>query len=471
MKSNLSIEELDSLLRKIAQDKISSLPSSNTFSYENSGGMEDHDEEGEELDISIGDAPDTSFDIGNSIEEQPVSRQVEPIDNEYVEKPEPVIEKSSRVVDFTIARDKLGTEDFFKKPEDEKFSSVDEAVSKMTAQTIEDAEKDLFLKDCKDKVLKTLSFYTADNVKKSARRAYNSKDTDKQWNSKTMYKRDNLTVGGKDIEISRVKETPRWTLDLQDCTTNDDMARNFDQVRTKLTEEVINYFGGFRRIKRIYVSSLQLVINDVCYTPLLSDTLLSRLPFDSADYIRNGYLAPFFDWGYLYKMSNLSVLSFDDMDFIMTNVAVDLGKGRDFKPLSLFSICENLSVLDIAGEVITYPIQRDQETARKVRKIETESDFCRRFDNSCSAMYEKSKGVLEGVRGWTVNNLVSYAHNRGNKGIFKFTGGLLARLGVSAVAGTAELGFKSVGWTVKSIRGIIKGRKTSINDEDTENYE
>lgn len=466
MRSNLSIEELEALLSKVAQEKIGSLPSANTLGFDGSDIRYDYEDE-EEDDLFIdGDDPDNSFE---SVEGQPVER--DPVYDNKIDYSSDNGDKKDKVVSFTIARDKMGTKDFFKMPEDEKFSSVDEAVSKMTAQTIEDVEKDLFLKDCRDKVLKTLSFYTADNVKKSARNAYSSKDTDRHWNSRTMYKRDNITVGGNDIEISRVKETPRWTIDLQDCTNNDDKARNFDQVRTKITEEIINYFGGFQRVRRIYVSSLQLIINDVCYTPILSDTLLARLPFDSADYIKNGYFAPFFDWGYLYRMSSLSLLSFDDIDFVMTTVAVDLGKGRDFKPLSLFSICENLSTLDIGGEVISYPIQRDQETARKVRKIETESNFCRRFDNSCSTMYEKSKGVLEGVRGWTVNNLVSYANNRGNKGLFKYTGGLLARLGVSAVAGTAEIGLKSVGWTVKSIRGIIKGRKTSINSEDTDNYE
>lgn len=479
MKMNISMEELEALLVRVADQTLDSAPDMQKLDFNDnnlSDALQDdyeedfeEDDDSEDLDLFEGEEKVYNQFFGTeetSVPEPDVSKPKEPVYSEPVEyKPQEGTERQAKIINFNTAREQLGNRDFFNRTPEEKFESVDKAVQQIVNDTVPD---DVFLKECETEVLKQLKPYMSKNVQKARKDAYNSKSTDKHWKSNTMYKQDVLEVGGKDVKINRVKETPRWTLDLQDCVTNDDKARNFDQVRTKITEEIVNYFGGFNRIQKIYVNSLQLVINDVIYTPLLSDTILARLPFDSADYVKNGYLAPLFDWGYLTKMSSLSVLSVDDFDFAMQNIGSDLGKGRDFKPMSLFNTCKNLTYLELGGEVITYPLNtEDEKTAEAIKNVEEEAHRYGRFDAMYTQCYEKVGNTLGGVRGWTVNNLKDYANNRGNKGIFKYTGGLLARAGVSAVAGTVELGVKGVGYLLRGIGRTLKDATTPVTLEDT----
>lgn len=479
MKTNISMEELEALLVRVADQTLDSAPDMQKLDFNDNNlsdalqddYKEDFEEDGdsEDLDLLEGEEKVYNQFFGTeetSVPEPDVPKPKEPVYRESVEyKPQEGTERQAKIINFNTAREQLGNRDFFNRTPEEKFESVDKAVQQIVNDTVPD---DVFLNEVETEILKQLKPYMSKNVQKARKDAYNSKSTDKHWKSNTMYKQDVLEVGGKDVKINRVKETPRWTLDLQDCVTNDDKARNFDQVRTKITEEIINYFGGFNRIQKIYVNSLQLVINDVIYTPLLSDTILARLPFDSADYVKNGYLAPLFDWGYLTKMSSLSVLSVDDFDFAMQNIGSDLGKGRDFKPMSLFNTCKNLTYLELGGEVITYPLNtEDEKTAEAIKNVEEEAHRYGRFDAMYTQCYEKVGNTLGGVRGWTVNNLKDYANNRGNKGIFKYTGGLLARAGVSAVAGTVELGVKGVGYLLRGIGRTLKDATTPVTLEDT----
>lgn len=479
MKMNMSMEELEALLVRVADQTLDSAPDMQKLDFNDnnlSDALQDdyeedfeEDDDSEDLDLFEGEEKVYNQFFGTeetSVPEPDVPKPKEPVYSEPVEyKTQEGTECQAKIINFNTAREQLGSRDFFNRTPEEKFESVDKAVQQIVNDTVPD---DVFLKECETEVLKQLKPYMSKNVQKARKDAYNSKSTDKHWKSNTMYKQDVLEVGGKDVKINRVKETPRWTLDLQDCVTNDDKARNFDQVRTKITEEIVNYFGGFNRIQKIYVNSLQLVINDVIYTPLLSDTILARLPFDSADYVKNGYLAPLFDWGYLTKMSSLSVLSVDDFDFAMQNIGSDLGKGRDFKPMSLFNTCKNLTYLELGGEVITYPLNtEDEKTAEVIKNVEEEAHRYGRFDAMYTQCYEKVGNTLGGVRGWTVNNLKDYANNRGNKGIFKYTGGLLARAGVSAVAGTVELGVKGVGYLLRGIGRTLKDATTPVTLEDT----
>ena len=479
MKMNISMEELEALLVRVADQTLDSAPDMQKLDFNDnnlSDALQDdyeedfeEDDDSEDLDLFEGEEKVYNQFFGTeetSVPEPDVPKPKEPVYSEPVEyKPQEGTERQAKIINFNTAREQLGNRDFFNRTPEEKFESVDKAVQQIVNDTVPD---DVFLKECETEVLKQLKPYMSKNVQKARKDAYNSKSTDKHWKSNTMYKQDVLEVGGKDVKINRVKETPRWTLDLQDCVTNDDKARNFDQVRTKITEEIVNYFGGFTRIQKIYVNSLQLVINDVIYTPLLSDTILARLPFDSADYVKNGYLAPLFDWGYLTKMSSLSVLSVDDFDFAMQNIGSDLGKGRDFKPMSLFNTCKNLTYLELGGEVIIYPLNtEDEKTAEAIKNVEEEAHRYGRFDAMYTQCYEKVGNTLGGVRGWTVNNLKDYANNRGNKGIFKYTGGLLARAGVSAVAGTVELGVKGVGYLLRGIGRTLKDATTPVTLEDT----
>lgn len=344
--------------------------------------------------------------------------------------------------------------------------NYDDIVKQMAVDTENQVRNEEFLANCEASVLNILNNYNSKACQKHMRSAYNSERTNRHTNDKTMYKKDTVMMNGKETKFTRVKETPNWSIDFQECLTNDDKARNFDQLRIKITDAIFNYYGGFTRMNTIIVRNYQLIINGVCYMPVFSNSMLEKFPFDVADYVREGCLAPLLDWGYLTKMTSLKILSFDTIEFVMTYVSEDLGAGRVFSPIGLFSICKNLEILEIDGEVVTYPLE-NEKTVKRVQRIEDNAKSCSRFnrvydvytDNVCNKFFG-------GARRWTFNNLVNYANNRGNKNIFMYTGGIISRGIVSGAAGTLELGARTVGGITKGVVGLFKRAVSEVHRKD-----
>lgn len=327
--------------------------------------------------------------------------------------------------------------------------------------------KDELIRDWSDELVSALLPYATKEFAEAKERAYKDAKSNRQSEDKIAFKRDTCMVNGKPVEFTRVMQIPNWEMDLKECLSNDDRAQNFDQIRIKITQCIYDYYGGFTRFNTVVVSGYQLIINGSCYMPKLSGAVIEKFPFDTVDYIKNGCIAPFFDWGYLEKMTNLTTLCFDDMDFVMSYVASDLGLGRDFNPLDLFNVCKSLKVLDIAGDVVTYPFENASEQVKQsAENIKSEAQYTSRFDRAYGVYTDKVCGVAGGVRKWTVNNLVNYANNRNNKGIFRYTGGILARTALSAVAGTGELALRATGGIVKGVTNLVKRAIGEVKSKD-----
>lgn len=317
---------------------------------------------------------------------------------------------------------------------------------------------DSLLKDCANKVIRNILPYSMKGMAEKQAKAYQNSNTERHVSNKTIYKKDSVTVNGKDMTFNRVMQLPDWSIELNECLSNDDRARNYDAIRTKITQCLYDYYGGFTRFNTVVVSGYQLIINGVCYMPKLTGAILDKFPFDSVDYIKNGCLAPFLDWGYLQKMTKLQTLSIDDPDFVMTYIAEDLGVGRDFIPTQLFGVCKGLRVLEIGSDVLTCPLEGEQateDTKKAVSRVERQAHEFKTFNKGYGVFKDKVCGVFGGVRKWSVGNLVNYANNRGDKGIFMYSGGILARAVVSGLAGVSELGVRSVG-------GLVKGAVTLV---------
>lgn len=473
----VSREELERIVSQAATELFSQkLKEKEYFSFGGWGGNTDG--EPDELDFEDEEevvseekefadfGTSTTERVGNTIEEPIMPTMADLDSDEDEEFVSPEVQETAKVIKFPTR------EDFYQKcrwkdneKEDSSFVSVDEAVQQMTAEMEDDVRKQSFLSNCETAVINALNAYNSKACKKYAREAYGSKSTDRHLNSKTMYKKDTALVNGKELQFTRVKEVPSWSVDLQDCLTNDDRARNLDQLRSKITEALYDYYGGFSRMKTVVIRGYQIIINGTCYMPVLSKSMLEKFPYDAADYVRSGCLAPFFDWGYLPKMTKLNLISFDDMGFVMSYVADDLAAGRQFSPVGLFSICKNLSVLEIEGEIVTYPL-RSGKDRDSVDNMEADAQRCSRFNRAYDIYSNNVCGVFGSVRKWTVSNLVNYANNRNNKNIFLYTGGILSRSIVSGVAGTAELGARGVGWVAKGVAGVIKNAVSSVFDQD-----
>lgn len=474
----VSREELERIVSQAATELFSQkLKEKEYFSFGGWGGNTDR--EPDELDFEDEEevvseekefadfGTSTTERVGNTIEEPVMPTMADLDSDEDEEFVAPEVQETAKVIKFPTR------EDFYQKcrwkdneKEDSSFVSVDEAVQQMTAEMEDDVRKQSFFSNCETAVINALNAYNSKACKKYAREAYGSKSTDRHINDKTMYKKDTVMMNGKETKFTRVKETPNWSIDFQECLTNDDKARNFDQLRIKITDAIFNYYGGFTRMNTIIVRNYQLIINGVCYMPVFSNSMLEKFPFDVADYVREGCLAPLLDWGYLTKMTSLKILSFDTIEFVMTYVSEDLGAGRVFSPIGLFSICKNLEILEIDGEVVTYPLE-NEKSVKRVQRIEDNAKSCSRFnrvydvytDNVCNKFFG-------GARRWTFNNLVNYANNRGNKNIFMYTGGIISRGIVSGAAGTLELGSRTVGGITKGVVGLFKRAVSEVHRKD-----
>ena len=378
--------------------------------------------------------------------------------------PEPVVEeqpklnrrqKLAKIIRFRKREEIPETGEFFDLTEDEKFHTVEEAIKANTEAFQRKIELEELAKDVSSAVGDRLNMYFNKGVHEGKKKAYNSSKSDRHTKDRAIFTNDTLDIGGKAVKYTRHTEVPKWNMDLLECVTTDDKALNFEQVRRKITEEFINYFGGLGRIQTIYVQSYQLIINGVCYVPKLSKQVLLRLPFDCADYLLNGCVAPFFNWGYIYKMPHLNTLAFDDLDFVMSYVADDSGRGRDFKPMLMFKYIPNLSTLIIGQEVIQYPFE-NEETAESVENIEREVKRSNYFTSACDRYYNKTFEVTKSLRKWGVSNLTNYAKNRGNKGFFKYAGGVVVRAAGSVMFAAPEAVTRIGGGIIKGLSRAIK---------------
>ena len=455
--TRLMMEEADKLMQqKVKQTTVEDLLQSegsenmvkeeeNTFS-ENDFFIGDEDEP---EDFFIGDSEDEENFEGTPIESS-INSSFESVEQE---KP---IETRDDLADY-IPKTNYS---------DETFKSIDEAVSRVAGDIEEEAKHDRFMQDVGDELKKILSCYESDIVKAQKQVAYQDSKTDKQTTCKYAYKKDTMLVGGESVTYTRLKEVPKWALELQDCLDTDDKELNLRQLKTKITTELLDYYGGGMNIKTIAVQDYQLVINKVLYMPVLNDAVLARLPFDSADYIKNGCLAPFFDWKVLTKMQKLYSLAFDSVDVVMQDVAYDLGFGRDFNPLKLFKICGGLSVLDIGGEVICYPFENNEESKKSAKRVVSDAQAYTKFDKMYDAYTSNVCNGLGNFRRWNCSNLINYANNRGRKGLFRYTAGVLGRTAGVVASGTLELGARGIGGVFKGIGSVLKNAVTEITDED-----
>lgn len=323
---------------------------------------------------------------------------------------------------------------------------------------IDEAKKnDAVLRRFTDDMLHRVLPYLNKTVKRKEAEAFNSKKSDRH--AETVFAKDTCMVGGQPFNFQRVMQVPDWSIEFGENTDNGARAENLDKLRVRLTETLGNYFGGWHRIKSIVVNADQLIINGVCYMPKLTDATIEKFPFDSADYVKNGCIAPFFIWSILPKCKNLQNLSFDNPDFVLQSVAQDLGvSARDFDAIIFFNICKNLMYLEIGDASVTYQDLVEAGVAKK-----SASDMRKKLSNCADNMvfYDKFKETIcdNGVsrfRGWTFNNMVNYANNRGDKNFFWYSGGVVARAGLSLAAGTVELGTRLAGFTTHKLTSVFR---------------
>lgn len=263
---------------------------------------------------------------------------------------------------------------------------------------------------------------------------------------------------GKEVQVKKELEPVDWGEVLSKKAGSPDEA--IERLRSFITFSIRKKYGSWSRIKSIVVRSEQLIINDTMYVPVIEKKYINSeiFPVDTLDYIQNGCIAQFFNWEYLKSMSNLYSLDIDDVNFYTSTVGADLKIGRRIGVGTVFNTCHSLDILTLGSETVTREKLLTKESVPIKEKVNTSKRFWNFNDgyklNIC-------KGT-NGLQDFTLNNLKNYATNRGNKGLFRYCLGTMARASLFAGAGVANLA-SHLAWGVKN---LFSTAMTPVTEED-----
>lgn len=293
------------------------------------------------------------------------------------------------------------------------------------------------------------------------------KEASKEWvdTDKVAYRKNTYESNGKTVEYTQAAQKVDWGRLISDNAKS--TVYNLEQLRTFISRQIYDYYGGFSRIKSIVVRSQQLIINDICYMPLIDRKYLndaSLFPLDTLDYIKNGYIAPLFNWRYLKKMSRLTLLDIDDTNFYISDIASDIGAGRRAGLTTIFNIVPSLEVFILGGDVV----KEDEIDTEKGRKVKEKIAKFKHFTNFSDGYKLNVYGGTNGLQNWTVGNLKTYATSRGNKGFIRFSAGLIGRGIMAGIAGTLNLGVHLIGGAFHVGSHIFMDAITDVEPEDLE---
>lgn len=306
------------------------------------------------------------------------------------------------------------------------------------------------------------SMYDSEQSKQTMHKERQSNKKPKQCDENVIFKKNTITFNGKSFEYRILQREVNWGTAFAQSFTMDDKITNLDKLNEKIIEDIKLTFGDLNRITDIAVVSGMLILNGVQYYPLCGDKdFLNGLPFDCADYFKEGLIAEIFDFGYLYRMPYLTNLKIDSIDFVTRKFAYDIGINDDFEVYMVFKAFKNLKIFELADE--TFKVS---DFNKKSGKLKNNSNTSNNDDDSVSLKLElMSKvdkiyngfiiGNISTFRNWTFNNLKTYACNR-KSGYLPYFGGIVARGGLTVAVGVGELGLRTVGAVAKGVRLLKK---------------
>ena len=289
-----------------------------------------------------------------------------------------------------------------------------------------------------------------------------SKSTDTDWKDDDLISRKCVYKSqGKVVNYTQKAEKLPAN-ELANCL-QDSPARNISSLKKFITNQICDRFGGWHRIRKLVIRDYQIILNDVCYIPVVDVKIDKRkFPIDTLDYINTGALVPLFNWKVLRGMSSLTYIDIDDKDVLATYIAADLGYGRSIGVTSLFHKIPSLDTLVLGGEVLTRDKAYKPESLKSKGKLAIAK---RNLDIRDSCNFHILKG-LNGLQDYTFNNLKSYATNRGNKPLWRFTAGTVSRSCLFFTAGMANVTAHFTKGIINTVREVWKETK-SMNDPTT----
>ena len=235
-----------------------------------------------------------------------------------------------------------------------------------------------------------------------------------------------------------------------------------ETVRSMVTRSMRDKFGGWGRIRTMAIVGGQLIFNGIMYAPVVDKQYLSAMPLDVADYMANGCMAMLFDYSCIKKMHLLTDFLCDDVSFYMTVIGDDLGMGARIGVSTMFRLCPNLQIMTLGTESVTRDELNKPSSSRIKERVRGE----RQHVALLNGMKHDICGGTQGIQDYFFKSVRDYATNRGDKGFLRFAGGVMARVGASAVAATVNLGTHLVAGVGKTIKEAFKAGFTPISSDE-----
>lgn len=171
-----------------------------------------------------------------------------------------------------------------------------------------------------------------------------------QVETETMYQETTTMSCGKAYKYEIFAKKVSWGKTLQGDNTD------MNTIRLLVTDYISKSSGGFKNIRQLLVRDGLLIIDGVCSVVRIDKDAQTLLPRSVVNYLNNACLAPYFDWGYLTKMSGLVKLDFDSMDTVFSWVLPLLGwsgVSSERIPEAFFENCKSLRILCIGNNITT----------------------------------------------------------------------------------------------------------------------
>ena len=217
-----------------------------------------------------------------------------------------------------------------------------------------------------------------------------------------------------------------------------------------MTNTVLDAFGDSYNIESIEVRGGALIVNNIRYVQSFPNIRMEGLPIDKQIQMQNKQYAEVFDFACLGYLQNLTYLTIDSPQFMLTKVIRGLGLRDDSSVFALFNVLPRLRELTVAGQKFTREDANDSGVRQQSEEMLNSSRRRQRVLNRA----EDTGRTFRRAR-WDSTKRY-WSSNRGAK---RWVGSGVHLTG-AAVGTTIEAGAKAG----KLTSGILKGAKRLFSD-------
>ena len=270
--------------------------------------------------------------------------------------------------------------------------------------------------------------------------------------NKVFYSKGQIELGnGRILNYKSAVFGVDWKIDTNDPFS---AVTSIENGLIDLIDEKI----GLNRVTTLAIHDLSLIINGIEFRPMLKNINIEDLPWDIADYVKEGKMGYFFYWDFIKLMPNLSAIYIDDVNYFTSKVDQDLRCGGRIGVSTMFRVCRRLKSFSLNDETI----MRDDLYGPKSRVVKERVARQHRIRKLTAGFKLNAVQNTQRFNDWTFDNMVNYATNRGDKGLFRYCGGVLSRAGLTAVATV----FNFATHIVKGTKDVLTNGFTPIDEDE-----